>query len=235
MENKKPGKEKLIAWIGLALGALALFLVVYTQWLGPAIQKNAEEMEQRMEEQRKQEAEEAEKEAKEAEWRAVFSPEEGWTKEDYDRAMKDAAVQIVNQTDGFDSSLLIDSAAELQSLKGYDVYIVDWLNENSELNRNADLVVRYVFRFDEKDTDQMLALYFKLNYGTNGHGGSRLFNDYGRTALNYLISEYTSREDLISYIGHTVFLECSQYNIDRKEGSLAWEEIDTLMEYLVEE
>lgn len=221
MEKKKLSKEKIGILVAIVLAALSLSLVVYDQWLSPAAQEaHREEAQQREAQKRAEEAEkEKEKKAKDAqeEWETLFAPEEDWTDEDYDQALKEAVLYYANCSDLVSLDYTIDSEEELQSVRLYDYYVTN-ASRNKDENGDADLVVRYVMRYDQKAEDSAMALWFTMEMPV--YVQYRLDHDGTKPKAEWFMDFVRSQQGSISYKGHLAFLEFDEKTINRAEGSM---------------
>lgn len=141
MEEKKP-KGNLLGWIGVCLGALALFLVVF----GPGLKEGFEKWkaEQAVKAELKQQEIALKERTEEKEERA------DWTYEDYAAYIRQMVIDGCNNSDMGDFDYAISSEAELASLK-FDRICVTGDPWCKEANSDHDLVIWYRWQPDYEE------------------------------------------------------------------------------------
>lgn len=173
------GSTKIIAWVGLALGVLALFLAVYTRWIEPSLLIATVKTPEQLEAEEKT-PEQLEAEAKEEKWalaNKVAKERADWTYEDYAALVREEALKSYREHTTLDE-YIPTTDAELASFQMTEAYVTrEYESENKERNNGADLVV--IFQWLKEGQEEPYYYHFRYTMDEDAASTYRLSYYWG--------------------------------------------------------
>lgn len=155
---EKKGASKMAAWLGLGLGALALLLVVYTQWLGPTMEANRMKAEAQKAEQQSEARRQTYQDFSNDGGREEY--ESGEKAVDIAAASEKSREELVNKFNESSTHTLYDRNIDPDSIEFLDLYFSKYGYGSAE-DLEEDLVVRYCAAC-EGDTKIVVETYYDL-------------------------------------------------------------------------